>query len=72
MIDRLFHDHPRSAGQTCWQHLDCAWRFGGSMAIGAIAAIVPGLVPIVCQHTDDSRVREVHQRLSRLEPANER
>jgi hypothetical protein len=72
MIDRLFRDHPRSAGQTYWQHLVFAWRFGGSMAIGSIAAIVHGFLPIVYQHTAGNRVRELHQRLSRREPANER
>lgn len=70
LIDRLFLAHPRSAGQGYFEHMLFAWSFGATMAIGAVAALVHGLLPFLCQTAAGDRVRMLHARLSRREPGS--
>lgn len=46
-----FAVHPATVGETYWQHLHFAARFGGKMALGACAALLHALLPFVCVTT---------------------
>lgn len=63
LIDRLFLAHPRSAGQGYFEHMRFAWRFGATLAVGALAALVHGLFPFLCQTAAGDRVRMLYARL---------
>ncbi len=63
LIDRLFVEHPRSAGQGYFEHLRFAHRFGGRMLLGALAAFVHGLFPRLYQTGASDAVRALHASL---------
>jgi hypothetical protein len=52
-----FTEHPRSVGETYWQHMHFAFRFGAKMATGGIAAMVHSLLPF-CFVTTASRISD--------------
>ena len=66
-IDRLFLAHPRSAGQGYFEHMQFAWRFGATMLVGGVAALLHGLLPFLFQTTGGDTVRELYARLSARE-----
>jgi hypothetical protein len=65
LIDRLFLEHPRAAGQRYFEHMRFAHRFGGRMLLGAFAAFVHGFFPRLCQTTASDSVRALHATLHR-------
>ena len=52
-----FTDHPRSVGESYFQHLRFALRFGAKMTAGGLAAIVHSLLPF-CFETTASRISD--------------
>jgi Family of unknown function (DUF6356) len=46
-----FTDHPNSVGETYWEHMAFALRFGGRMMLGGAAAFVHALFPFLCVTT---------------------
>jgi hypothetical protein len=52
-----FTRHPHSVGETYWQHLRFAARFGGKMALGGLAALVHSMLPF-CFVTTASRTSD--------------
>jgi hypothetical protein len=52
-----FTAHPASVGETYWQHLRFAARFGGKMTCGGLAALVHALLPF-CFATTASRTND--------------
>ena len=68
LIDRLFLAHPRTAGQSYFEHMRFAWSFAATMAVGTLAALVHGLFPFVCRTAAGDRVRALYARLSGRAP----
>ena len=52
-----FTAHPASVGETYWQHLRFAARFGARMALGGGAAMLHAVLPFVCT-TTASRIND--------------
>ena len=52
-----FTRHPHSVGETYWQHLRFAARFGGKMTVGGLAALVHSMLPF-CFVTTASRTSD--------------
>ena len=46
-----FTRHPNSVGETYWQHLRFAARFGGKMTLGGLAALAHSVLPFCCVTT---------------------
>jgi hypothetical protein len=69
LIDSLFLEHPRSAGQKYFEHMRFAHRFGGRMLVGALAAFVHGFFPRLCQTTASEAVRALHASLHHRAPS---
>jgi hypothetical protein len=63
IVNHYFLEHPRDAGQTYFQHLRFAWRFGASLFGGACAAFAHGVLPNVHRTTASETVKELHARL---------
>ncbi|TDQ81362.1 hypothetical protein A8950_2430 [Dongia mobilis] len=63
MIDKLFLEHPRSVGESYWQHLAMASCFSGRMLLGAVACFLHALVPGLCIRTGSRTITELHDRM---------
>jgi hypothetical protein len=70
MIDHLFRDHPASVGETYFEHMAHAFRFGVVMILGGLACLLHGLVPGFCTRTGSDCIRHLHQRMVTHRRAN--
>jgi hypothetical protein len=53
---RLFTDHPRSVGETYWQHLCFALWIGLSLSVLGIVSVIHAVLPFLFQHTTSDRL----------------
>jgi hypothetical protein len=51
MILNPFTTHPASVGETYFEHMRFACRFGGLMLLGGFAAVVHSMFPFLCVTT---------------------
>jgi hypothetical protein len=63
MIEKLFLDHPKSVGESYWEHLYMASCFSGRMLLGAMACFIHALIPGLCVKTGSNTIRELHDRM---------
>jgi len=63
VIDKLFLRHPRSVGETYWQHLRQALTFSGHLAVAAMACLAHALIPACFQTTASRRITHLHDRM---------
>ena len=60
---RAFTDHPASVGESYFQHLGVAGRFGWRLTRGGIGCMIHGLLPFICKTSGSDTVRELHAEL---------
>jgi hypothetical protein len=60
-----FTQHPRSVGESYWQHMGVALSFAGAMLLGAAASLVHGVFPFLCTRTGSGIVLRLHERVTR-------
>ncbi|MGC6498249.1 MAG: DUF6356 family protein [Candidatus Puniceispirillaceae bacterium] len=60
-VDILFLDHPRSVGETYFQHQRFALRISGQLMLAAVGAIIHAVVPKLCETSASRRIRSLHQ-----------
>ena len=60
----VFTHHPRSVGESYWQHMRTALSFAGTLALAACACLAHALLPFVCERTGSRMVREMNERLA--------
>ncbi len=63
MIDRLFLDHPRSVGETYFEHQRVALGFALAMIAGGLACLVHALVPGLFTTRGSRTIAELHRRM---------
>jgi hypothetical protein len=63
MIDRYFTEHPRSIGESYFEHLRTAAWFGATMIIAGFACLVHALVPGVFVKTGSAAIERLHDRM---------
>jgi hypothetical protein len=63
-ITQAFTRHPRSVGESYWEHMAMALSFAAALFVGALACLAHALFPFVCERTGSSIVRRLHERLS--------
>lgn len=61
MFKRIFLDHPRTVGETYWEHFGVAARFGGAMIWGGLKAMTHAVFPSICKTSGSDCVRELHR-----------
>ncbi|MBI3675861.1 MAG: hypothetical protein HY243_04515 [Proteobacteria bacterium] len=75
LLDHLFAEHPRSVGETYFQHMASAFSFGSRMMVAGCACLMHGLFPFLFVKTGSSTVRHLHDEMithrSRLRAAPE-
>jgi hypothetical protein len=62
-LEDLFTAHPRSVGETYFQHLVAAAGFGLRMVAGGLACLVHAVLPFLFERTGSNCVAELHQRM---------
>jgi hypothetical protein len=60
MLDALFLRHPRSVGESYFEHMKVAFGFAGQLALAAIACAIHGLVPALCERTGSRIVAQLN------------
>ncbi len=63
MFDRVFFAHPRSVGETYFEHMGVALRFAGELLFGAFCCFVHAFIPCLHPRTASRRVASLHQRM---------
>jgi len=60
---RVFTQHPRTVGESYFEHLVSACGFAATMAVGAMACLLHGLFPFAFQSSGSRRIRDLHDRM---------
>lgn len=63
MFNRLFLDHPRSIGESYFEHQRHAMAFGARMFLGAFACFLHGIVPAAFTQTGSRTVSKLYDRM---------
>ena len=58
-----FTEHPRSVGESYWQHMGASLSFAGPLAAAALAALVHALLPFLFTRTGSRIVARLYQRM---------
>ena len=69
ILKRWFLAHPRSVGESYWEHASVAGRFGATMVVGGLACLVHAAVPALFQRTASDRVKQLYQHMKSRQPA---
>jgi hypothetical protein len=64
-IARLFTDHPASVGESYFEHLAFATRFGLTMIGGGLACLVHAVLPFACVTRGSETVARLNETLAR-------
>ena len=60
MIQRLLLDHPRTVGETYFEHMRASLATAGRLALAAGACVVHAVVPGLCTTTGSSAILKLH------------
>jgi hypothetical protein len=58
---RLFLDHPRTVGESYWEHFRVAGSFGVTMAVGGLKAMVHAVLPNCYETAGSDTIRALHK-----------
>lgn len=58
-----FTDHPRTVGETYWQHMGAALSFAGTLLMAAMAALVHAFFPFLLVKTGSAAIQRLHERM---------
>jgi hypothetical protein len=64
----LFTGHPKSVGETYWQHFKFANRTGLTMIVAGGACMLHGFLPFLCTTTGSRTIRALAARLGGAHP----
>ena len=60
MIDRIFLAHPRTVGESYWEHFCVAGSFGVAMIGGGLKAMVHAVFPNAYETAGSDAIRRLH------------
>ncbi len=60
MIHRLLLDHPRSVGETYFEHMRASLTTAGRLGVAAGACVVHAIVPGWCTTTGSTAILKLH------------
>ncbi len=60
MISRIFLDHPRTVGESYWEHCRVAGSFGIAMIAGGMKALVHAFLPNMFETAGSDTIRRLH------------
>jgi len=62
-LHKAFTDHPRSVGETYFEHLVHASGFGVRMVLGGLACVLHGLLPFLFVKTGSKQIETLHGKM---------
>jgi hypothetical protein len=62
-FERWFVDHPRSVGETYWQHQRAAMGFSAHLFRAGAACLVHAIVPVWFMTTASRTIQKLHGRM---------
>ncbi|NML46981.1 hypothetical protein HHL11_24770 [Ramlibacter sp. G-1-2-2] len=60
---KAFTEHPRSVGESYWEHMGASLSFAGAMLAGAGAAFVHSVFPFLLTSTGSRIITRLHDRM---------
>ena len=60
MFSRIFLDHPKTVGESYWEHFRVAGSFGIAMIAGGAKAMVHAALPNVYETAGSDTIRRLH------------
>jgi hypothetical protein len=60
VIDRIFLSHPRTVGESYWEHFRVAGSFGVAMIGGGLKAMVHAVFPNAYETAGSDTIRRLH------------
>ena len=63
MIKRAFTEHPASVGESYFEHMGMALRFGAKMLLGGLACLVHAFFPFLFVRTGSECIDTLHERM---------
>lgn len=69
-VDRLLLAHPRTVGETYWEHAGIASRFGRTMIVGGIKCVLHAIIPSVYERAASDCVTKLNDELTRRRAAS--
>ena len=64
MLSHWFQSHPRSVGETYFEHQRAAFGFSGALLKAGLACFIHGLCPALFQTTASRAVTELHAKIA--------
>ncbi|HTZ71929.1 MAG TPA: DUF6356 family protein [Acetobacteraceae bacterium] len=64
MFHSAFVEHPRSVGESYFQHQRVALSFAGALFLAALAAALHAVLPCACKTTASTTVARLHKRMA--------
>jgi len=63
LFARLFTHHPEAVGESYFEHMAFALRFGSRLLRANLAAYAHALVPAVCETTASTAILDMHDEI---------
>jgi hypothetical protein len=60
-LRKVFVEHPKSVGETYFEHMQSAFSFGWRMIAAGFACLMHGLLPFLFVKTGSATVRHLHE-----------
>jgi Family of unknown function (DUF6356) len=67
-LNRLFTEHPKSVGESYFEHMGVALSFAGPLLTAGLAALVHAALPFLCVTTASGTVKQLHARMVNRRP----
>jgi hypothetical protein len=67
-IRKWFFAHPKSVGETYFEHFSIAWRVGMAMLGGGLACLFHALVPALFQRTGSGTIKQLYSEMAARQP----
>jgi|TARA_E500000081_G_scaffold29477_1_gene33141 hypothetical protein len=64
-ISKIFTQHPKSNGETYFEHMRCAAYYGFRMVISGLAAIVHSILPFIFETAASDCAKMVNKEVER-------
>ena len=60
MIKKAFTEHPASVGESYFEHMGVAFKFGGELSRAAVCCVLHGLFPFLFVKTGSRCIEKLH------------
>ncbi|MEM7329285.1 MAG: DUF6356 family protein [Pseudomonadota bacterium] len=58
-----FTEHPRSVGESYFEHLQASFGFGVRMLFASLGCFLHGIFPFLCTSTGSAAVTKLHHKM---------